>query len=1278
MLKIDDPANFQAAIYGFSVGNIIDVAGISDVVSYTYTPISIDNTAEHALTIKEANGKSATLYIETANVGGLQPYSNFSFASDGAGGTLITVTPPTTIIASTPSVVEKGQTTVIGTVTPSMIGDTLTLAETGGIGALSLGAAQVDGTQQVIYTAPATVAASVVDVVSYTVTDNNGAAATGSASVQLDAGPTVTPQAPSVVEASQTTVLGTVTPGVAFDALSLKQTGGSGTVALQLVSGVEEVIYTAPASVPTTTTDTVTYTVSDQHDDAIASGGPETVQLAAAVSITAPGTATVGIGRTSTIGGISVSEGPTSSGGTFTAVLTDTNGLLSATTLAAAGGGTITSSNGGKTLTISGTLAQLNADLTTLADTDPLAAPDALAVSAKDSFGNAAASQTIAVTVTGPGFKYWTGSGWILQDGTAITAPGAADTGILGGPLTGFVLPQSGTVSVAGLTPVAIGSLVASGNGPWSIVGTGGVDDVIDNLIVPVGSTVRVDTTIAVKKLTIETLAGTITPANVTLSDGLPPGALIDFAGKAVSYTYTINGTGTHIVASAAGVAIANINLAGVVSFAGAPISDGNGGTEITITGTLPLTIAPDFILSVGGANDINRGTGESIIMGASAIQPNGYQGTTLTATSITNPATGLPYSLLSVPFRPSAAIPNQFEIVLPYDPTNPADAYENQPWTFTYANGTATLGAAPTPSLVGVAPPPFASNVTFSGSSSNPTFTWNYPAGSVNGVFFDIYDDTNLTPSGTARFVYSAVISGSSGTFTVPSALAGGLTLEQGHHYTLDLYGVISRNTALPLSNQNSSAWSQSYFDFEPTTGASTPAVYLPTITQTGGYQFNMTVIGGQTYFIDPAIATGYSYATSPGNPNFASVLLPAIQTTSYLVTFLNNGKQVTSTVAPNTVFAFPTGGVSSFTVTGIAAADNLNPANATAFVTGLTFVSSGAFTGTQTPLIDPGPTAGAVTSSVTLGKSIDLTSAILAQVTPGLIGDTETLTAAGPTSEGGQVTLVKGDLTYTGQGAILKHIPANGSLTDTFTYTVADELGDSATGSVKVTVSNPAKIINGSAFGFDVIRGGTQTNIVNAHGSFNKIYESGGNDVVNAGNGFGTVFTGTGDVVVNLKGYINDVTGGNGNDTVNILSGGLDQIMLGSGNDAITTAPNSLGFDTFVLNGSRASALLYGSDNIAFVHGGTDTITDDSQGLLLKIGIEGGSISLSNFIADRSGRIDLTGGVGGFKNVHAVLAALHSDGNGGTLLSLGASGQIDFMGVAQGTLTASRFQVG
>jgi hypothetical protein len=134
------------------------------------------------------------------------------------------------------------------------------------------------------------------------------------------------------------------------------------------------------------------------------------------------------------------------------------------------------------------------------------------------------------------------------------------------------------------------------------------------------------------------------------------------------------------------------------------------------------------------------------------------------------------------------------------------------------------------------------------------------------------------------------------------------------------------------------------------------------------------MTVIGGQTYFVDPEVAVGYSFAIGAGDPNFASVLLPAVQTNPFDVSFVYDGTDFSDMVAPETVFDFPTGGVSAFTVTGIDPADGLDPGDTTAFITGLTFVSDGTFTGTQTPITEevaaaPEPSSIALLASGLLG---------------------------------------------------------------------------------------------------------------------------------------------------------------------------------------------------------------------------------------------------------------------------------------------------------------------
>ena len=185
------------------------------------------------------------------------------------------------------------------------------------------------------------------------------------------------------------------------------------------------------------------------------------------------------------------------------------------------------------------------------------------------------------------------------------------------------------------------------------------------------------------------------------------------------------------------------------------------------------------------------------------------------------------------------------------------------------------------------------------------------------------------------------------------------------------------------------------------------------------------------------------------------------------------------------------------------------------------------------------------------------------------------------------------------------------------------------------------------------------------------------GGNDIVNARAGSSRVVTGSGDVVVNLNGLDNTVVGGNGDDTVNIVTGGDNNITLGNGTDSIVEAQHSYGSNTFILNGSHASLVLYGANDVAFIHGGTDTITDNSKGLEVKIGSQGGVVTLNNLLADKTGFVDLVG-VGGYKNAKAVVAALQSDGQGGTVLSLGAAGNIDFVNTAMASLTASRFAIG
>ena len=87
-------------------------------------------------------------------------------------------------------------------------------------------------------------------------------------------------------------------------------------------------------------------------------------------------------GQATAISGISISDvSPPNK--TFTVTLADTYGRLSANTNAAGGGGTIKGA-GTTVLKISGSLAQVNADLTTLTDTDSSANGDTITIYAND------------------------------------------------------------------------------------------------------------------------------------------------------------------------------------------------------------------------------------------------------------------------------------------------------------------------------------------------------------------------------------------------------------------------------------------------------------------------------------------------------------------------------------------------------------------------------------------------------------------------------------------------------------------------------------------------------------------------------------------------------------------------------------------------------------------------------------------------------------------------------------------------------------------------------
>ena len=173
------------------------------------------------------------------------------------------------------------------------------------------------------------------------------------------------------------------------------------------------------------------------------------------------------------------------------------------------------------------------------------------------------------------------------------------------------------------------------------------------------------------------------------------------------------------------------------------------------------------------------------------------------------------------------------------------------------------------------------------------------------------------------------------------------------GDRVRINLQLIETRNhVAFTGNNAQILRRSNSYFAFTPLSGNNPPAVALPTVSN-GVYNFNIAQVGASSItFIDPVVAVGYDYATGAGDPNFASVLLPDVGDGQFTLAYTDAGSAHQVSLAHGAQYFFAAGGVSAFRVSGIETSAMLDPANVTAFITGLTFVANGSFTGRMTPI--------------------------------------------------------------------------------------------------------------------------------------------------------------------------------------------------------------------------------------------------------------------------------------------------------------------------------------
>jgi hypothetical protein len=112
-------------------------------------------------------------------------------------------------------------------------------------------------------------------------------------------------------------------------------------------------------------------------------------------------------------------------------------------------------------------------------------------------------------------------------------------------------------------------------------------------------------------------------------------------------------------------------------------------------------------------------------------------------------------------------------------------------------------------------------------------------------------------------------------------------------------------------------------------------------------------------------------------------------------------------------------------------------------------------------------------------------------------------------------------------------------------------------------------------------------------------------------------------------------------------------------------------------------ASLFLHGLQDTVSVNGGTATIADtpnSTDALSLHVGALGGTVSVANFDVAKGAVLlaQALASAEGWATSGQIASALGTDGHGGSLLSLGTHGSIDFQNVQKTQLTAGNFHIG
>ena len=536
-----------------------------------------------------------------------------SLGNTAAGATIaVTVNGLPVIAAPSTAVVGVGQATAVTGLSLSEIGNTAgetftaTLTDTNGLLSATGTGVTGSGTKGLTITGSLaqvnsdlatlndTDATTPSDTIALTATDSLGnQAAAASVAVTVNGLPVIAAPTTATVGVGQATAItglslsetGTTT-GETFTVtladtnglLSATGTGvsGSGTKALTVTGTLAQVnadLATVKDTDAATPSDTIALAATDSLGNQAAAASVA-VTVNGLPVIAAPATATIGVGQAKAITGLSLSETGTATGETFTVTLADTSGLLSATGIGVTGSGT-------KALTITGSLAQVNADLATVKDTDAVTPSDKVTIAATDSFGNHAAAKTIAVTVNGL---------------PVIAAPTTATVGVgQATPITELSLSETGTTTGETFTVT-----LADTNGLLSATGTGVTGSGTKALTVT-GSLAQVNADLATVKATDA----------ATPSDTITLAATDSFGNHAAAKTIAATVNGLPVIAAPT---TATVGVGQATAITGLSLSETGTTTGETFTVTLADT---NGLLSATGSGVSGAGTTSLSISGS-------------------------------------------------------------------------------------------------------------------------------------------------------------------------------------------------------------------------------------------------------------------------------------------------------------------------------------------------------------------------------------------------------------------------------------------------------------------------------------------------------------------------------------------------------------------------------------------------------------------------------------------------------------------------------------